>query len=205
VDFNVETNKQINHLSSELGMWLWNIAVSDAPIDTGNLRKAITMTKNGAKSKQYVYNALNAVYLHYLEEGLGPIKKHKGFISEKTVGDFIQEIIYYVKTGKTGLITTPPVATLQMSKNGKMFYEKKIANSLGWSGNQLSADDRKKLSQIRYRYVANSNKASISGEKPTSRYLYKRSQNRKTNVFWLDEVGYQEKNSSMALALINRK
>lgn len=201
MDFNIQTNNNITTMSPALGMWLWNIAVSNAPMDTGNLRRAITMNKNSDTKKQYVYNALNAVYLHYLEEGMGPVKKHKGFISNKTVGDFIQELIYYFKTGKTGMITTPPVATLTISKHGPMFYEKKIANSLGWSDRTLTADDRQKLSQIRYRALSNSNQSRVNGQKPTSRYLYRKGLNQRTNMWFMDLPNYEEKNSLMAVAL----
>lgn len=204
MDFNIETDGKTTTMSSELGMWLWNLAVSNAPIDTGNLRRAITMTKNSGTKKQYVYNALNAVYLHYLEEGMGPVKKHKGYISQKTMGDFIQELIYYFKTGKTGMITTPPVATLTTSKWGPMFYERKMAQALGWSDKQITADDRRKLSQIRYRGLAQSNKSKIYGEKPTSRYLYNKNRNQHTNMWYMDTQNYMEKNTT-ALQAFNKK
>ena len=205
MDFNITTDGKVTTLSPELGMWLWNVAVSNAPIDTGNLRRAITMTKNSPTKKQYVYNALNAVYLHYLEEGMGPVKKHKGFISQKTMGDFIQELISYFKTGKTGMITTPPVATLTVSKHGHMFYERKMARALGWSDKQITADDRRKLSQIRYRGLAQSNKSKIYGEKPTSRYLYKKGMNQHTDMWFMDIPNYMEKNTTALQAFNNKK
>jgi hypothetical protein len=204
MNFNVSTEKDINTLSPQLGMWLWNIAVSNSPIDTGNLRRAITMNTNSLTKKKYVYNAFNAIYLHYLEEGMGPVKKHKGFISEKTVGDFIQELIYYFKTGKTGMVTTPPVATLSMSKNGPMFHERKISKFLDWSSKELSADDRQKLSQLRYRALNNSNRERISGRKPTSRYLYKKGMNQKADNWFIDMPIYEERNQTMTQALRKR-
>jgi len=74
MDFNIKTDKEINSLDSQLGYWLWNIAVSLAPYDTGNLRRAITMNKNSQTRIRIVYNAFNAIYLHYLEMGDGPVK-----------------------------------------------------------------------------------------------------------------------------------
>jgi len=205
MEFYVDTKFNVKTLSPTLGMSLWNIAVANAPMDTGNLRRAITMNRNGEKHKTYTYNALNAVYLHYLEEGMGPVKKHKGFISQMTMGDMIQEIIYYFKTGgKVLASTTPPSVTLSESKQGLMFYEKKLAKALQWSDSSLTADDRRKLSQIRYRGLVGSNATRISGEKISTKYSYKRSKNQKTDVFFMDTPIYEEKNT-LALQLMNRR
>ena len=72
MDFYIETDGNVTTMTPELGNWLWHIAIAYAPYDTGNLRRAITMSKNSPLRKQYIYNALNAIYLHYLEEGMGP-------------------------------------------------------------------------------------------------------------------------------------
>ena len=87
------------------------------------------------------------------------------------------------------------------ARRGKGFYEKKIANSLGWSNNQLSADDRQKLSQIRYRALANSNQSRVGGAKPTSRYIYRKGLNQHSNMWFMDTPNYEEKNALFAIAL----
>lgn len=181
MDFNINTSGKVTSMTPELGNWLWHIAIAYAPYDTGNLRRAITMNKNSSTRKQYIYNALNAIYLHYLEKGMGPVKKHKGFISNLTVGNMIQELIAYFKTGKTGILTFPPSATLTVSKQGPMFYERKMINALGWSKTQLTADDRKKLSQMRYHSLVTSKQARAVGKQQGSRYLYSRSLNQRAN------------------------
>ena len=150
MDFNVITALNIDGLPLELGFVLWNRAIDCAPYDTGNLRRSILMTKNSSTKKQYVYNAMNALYLDYLEKGQGPIKKHKGYISEKTVGVFIAEIIYYLKTGRTSTVATIPQITLKTSKQGPMFYEKRIMKKFDVAWQKLTADDRQKMSRFKY-------------------------------------------------------
>jgi len=190
MDLKITTDLDIDVLSSELGFWLWNIAVSLAPIDTGNLRRAITMNSNTDTRKLFVYNAFNAIYLHYLEEGMGSVKKYKDFIKRDTMQAFIQEVIYYFKTGKAGLITGKPVASLNISKNGAMFYEKKIMRALNMNQKQITADDRMMLSQLRYRGLVGSNKERIGGMKPVQRYLYRKKQNLSTEYFFVDTKDY---------------
>lgn len=150
MQFNIEGQTLITSLSPELGYLLWNRAIDCASYDTGNLRRSIVMSKNGGSQKQYVYNAMNALYLHYLEEGMGPIKKHKGYISEKTMAIFITEIIYYLKTGKTSEVATIPLITLNKSKNGPMFHEKRIMGKFDVAWQTLTADDRRKMSRFKY-------------------------------------------------------
>jgi hypothetical protein len=194
MDFNIKTDKEINSLDSQLGYWLWNIAVSLAPYDTGNLRRAITMNKNSQTRIRIVYNAFNAIYLHYLEMGDGPVKKHKGYISELTVPAFIQEIIKYLKTGNASSIISlgKPMATLRESETGTMFYERKILKSLGREGTDITADDRRKLSQIRFRGLHDSNMQRAGGKAGNVRRLYRMRQNRLINEFYVDPQGYED-------------
>ena len=152
MDFHIETDQEITKLSSGLGYWLWNLAVVLAPVDTGNLRRSIVMSANSDNHKRYVYNTMNAFYLDYLERGIGPIKKYQGFIEFRTVGRFVEEVIHYCVTGKTGLLTGKPMATLQISSNGPMFHEKDILKNLKVDLNEIeiTADDRKYMSRIKY-------------------------------------------------------
>ncbi len=177
MDFHVDTDLQIEVLNSALGYWLWNLAVVLAPYDTGNLRRSITMSANSDTHKKYVYNTMNAMYLDYLERGIGPIKKHMCFIEHKTVGRFVEEIIDYFKVGKNISLGKPTV-TLQISKQGAMFYEKKILHRMGLDDMELdvTADDRKYMSRFefgtkhRMKYEKNNVRGS---ERARVRRLYK--------------------------------
>lgn len=194
MDLNITTDQEISSLDSQLGFWLWNIAVSLAPYDTGNLRRAITMNKNSQTRIRIVYNAFNAIYLHYLEMGKGPVKKHKGYISELTVPAFIQEIIKYLKTGKASSIISlgKPMATLRESGTGAMFYEKKILKALGQKGTDITADDRRKLSQIRFRGLHGSNVQRAGGKAGKVRRLYRMRKNRLIDEFYVDPEDYED-------------
>lgn len=148
--FYVETELDIEILSYELGISLWNIAVSIAPYDTGNLRRSITLNRNSDTVKTYYYNAFNAMYLHYLEKGQGPVKKYKGFIENETVAAFIEEIIYYFKTNEISTTSIIPKIALKKTRTSAQFYEKAIMKKMGVKGDTITADDRRKMSRIRY-------------------------------------------------------
>lgn len=192
MDFNITTDVEIKELSNGLGYWLWNIAVSLAPYDTGNLRSAITLNANSSTRKKYVYNALNAHYLHYLEMGEGPITKHTGFISERTVSSFLMEIIAYIKTGKEPLITSKPMVVLRESRHGAMFNERKILKRLKMNTDFLTGDDRKKLSQITFRSLMNSNQERIGGKLADISRTYKKSINKRIDMWFMDEKNIEK-------------
>ena len=144
------TELDINEMNTALGYWLWNMAVIIAPYDTGNLRRAISMRANSTTQKSIIYSYFNALYIKYLEAGQGPVKKYKGFISETTVGAFIQEIMAYFMTGKTGKLTSQPKINLKKTETSAMFYEKTLMKRLKVSGSMLTADDRRYLSRFRF-------------------------------------------------------
>lgn len=192
MNITVNTDKNITSLTPQLGLRLWNIAVMFAPYDTGNLRRAITMNTNSATRKKIVYNALNAQYLHYLEMGEGSVKKHTGFISQTTVNSFILSIIsYFMNGGDDGVIFGKPVVTLRESRNGAMFSEKKILKSLDLGLESLTGDDRRKLSQIRYRGLMDSNLTRSGGQSVKLKRQYKMSQNKKIDMWYMDKEGYE--------------
>jgi len=190
VEFYVQTDQDITYLPASLGYWLWNVAVLLAPEDTGNLKRSITMNRNSDKTKLITYNVFNAVYLHYLEEGMGSVKKYKDFIKTQTVGQFIVEIIDYIKTGKTKGFGTKPLVTLSISSNGAMFYERRMLKQLDGSKKNLTADDRKTLSQLRYNGLKNTYQQGISGKTPSIKRLYKTSENLQTNMRFFDPKSY---------------
>ncbi len=151
MEFYVTTEYDLQYLSYDLGKSFWNIAVGLAPYDTGNLRRSITLNKNSATWKHIYYNAFNAMYLHYLEMGQGPVKKYKDFIGGNTVGAIIEELIYYIKSG--GQITqssNTPKITLKKTETSAQFYEKAIMRKMKVAGDTITADDRRKMSRIRY-------------------------------------------------------
>lgn len=190
--FNITSDKNVTKFDKDLGYMLWNIAVSLAPYDTGNLRRAISMNINTDKKKKIVYNALNAYYLHYLEMGEGSIKKHTGFISERTVGAFIIELIDYFKNGTKNIIFMgKPTAVLRESRHGAMFAERKILKSLNFSTDSLTGDDRRKISQIRFRGLAQSNQERAGGKQPNVKRMYRKSINKKTDMWFMDREGYE--------------
>jgi len=172
MDINITTDKNMNGFSKGLAMWLWNISVAVAPYDTGNLRRAITLNTASQNKIKVSYNIYDAIYLHYLEEGMGSVKKHKGFIGDVTVGAFIRELVYYAKTQKEPLITSRPMTSLRVSENSPMFYERRILNAIGlkWA-KTVTADDRMKLSNLRYMSLKNTGRQTIRGLRTDTRKL----------------------------------
>ena len=180
MDFYIETDEEITRLSEGLGYKLWNMAVALAPYDTGNLRRSIVMSANSPTHKRYVYNVMNALYLDYLERGVGNIKKYQGFIENLTVGSMVEEIIHYCLTNESYIHTGKPTVTLQVSSNGAMFHEKRIAHKMGLDDVELdiTADDRKYMSRIKYgtRKRLKYEKDNVRGsERVKVRRLYKMS------------------------------
>lgn len=189
MDWRITTDVDIEKLSPDLAMWLWNIAVAIAPYDTGNLRRAITLNKASDTKITIKYNAFNALYLHYLEEGMGSVKKHTGFISDDTVMAFVSELIMYFRTGKPGLLVNKPVTTLRLSSNTPMYHERKILSKLGYSvSDPVTADERREMSQIKYRKLTDSNRVGVGGKKTFVRRLYRRSMNRQIDASLLDDI-----------------
>lgn len=189
MEWMITTDKSVDKFSKDLAMWLWNVAVVIAPYDTGNLRRAITLNKASDNKMAIQYNAFNALYLHYLEEGMGSVKKHKGFISEDTMMAFVSELIAYFKTGKPGLLVNKPMTTLRVSGNTPMYHERKILHKLGFDTSMpVTADERKLMSQIKFRKMNQSNRMRIGGKKTYVRRLYRMSQNRQIDAAMLDDI-----------------
>lgn len=171
---------------------IWSVSVYNAPRDTGNLQRNISMIASTEKRISILYNAFNAPYLHYLEEGLGPIKKHKGYIEDLTMIDVFSLLILYYKRGLGGVYTRPNVV-LGTSKYGAMFSEKKLLKDMGQSLNTtLSADERMSLGRIYSRSKIGSNqKTSRRGMQvniPHKRY--KNVSNRTFDLFYTSQDLY---------------
>lgn len=160
-----EIYEEVKNLDSSLGMWFWNIAVMIAPYDTGNLRSSITLATNTSKLITIKYNLSKANYAKFLEMGLGPVKKHKGYISVTTRLSIVEQLISYLKTGRKPLFTGTPYVTLRSSEN--VFpREKSFLRKANMGVNIIDAKARGTISKIReaqYRKVNNLKKQRMTG------------------------------------------
>lgn len=187
----VNTSLDYNGLTSNLGFWLWNALLVEIPMDTGNLRASFKMRNNSQTMISYFFDDAEAYYVDYLEEGIGFVTKHKDFIKRDMVLVALQELVYFIKTGKTGLITTKPTVVLRHSQYASPIgYEKKILKYHNQNVKHLTGDDRKNLSRIMYRSVEDKNVVSFSGRRPRTLRQYKRIENSQFDYFYIDEKDY---------------
>lgn len=152
MDFYIElTDEQfelVKSLDTSLGMWFWNMAVMIAPYDTGNLRKAITLNSNTSKQITIRYNTMQANYIKFLEEGIGPVKKHKGFIGVTTRLSITEELISYLKTARKPMFTSIPFIATRSS--GKVFSrEKTFLRQADMHTKSITQNARNKIAGIR--------------------------------------------------------
>ena len=144
-------------LSSSFGYYAHNVAVMCAPYDTGNLRRAISLAQNTPKAIRIQYNHMIANYIYFLEEGIGPVTKHKGFISNVTAGAITEQLIGWVLTGKDPMFTPQPVVVLRTSKyrpfnvksNITGLSERDVLRQADMYSNAISASARKEVSKVR--------------------------------------------------------
>jgi len=143
-----EQFEKVKNLDTSLGMWFWNMAVMISPYDTGNARRAITLNSNTSKKINIRYNLMQANYIKFLEEGIGPVKKYKGYIGVRTRISMVEELIFYLKTGQLPLFTATPFVLLRSSKN--VFHgEQAFLNQANMHTNAITAKARNKISKIR--------------------------------------------------------
>lgn len=184
----VYTDVPFKGLTSDLGFWLWNVLMVMIPYDTGNLRSSFKMKNNSTRKISFIFDDAEAYYVEYLEEGIGFVKKYKDFIKRDMYGTMISEVIYYIKTGKTGIITSKPNVKMRESHySNPIGYENKILKYHGQHAKSITADDRKNLSRIMYRSMEDKNILSMSGKKPNMLRNYKRSQNLNLQYFHIGE------------------
>ena len=113
------------------------------------------------------YNTMQANYIKFLEEGIGPVKKHKKFIELKTRLAMVEQLIIWLKSGKVGTFTRTPYVHLRESKK-PFFTEKAILFTANMRTNLITANERRKISQIRetsFRIANNQKLSSFRGEK----------------------------------------
>lgn len=154
MDINVyltyEQLEKVKNLDSRLGYQLWQIADMIAPYDTGNLRSAITLARNSVSQIRLQYNLLTANYIEFLERGVGPVKKYKGFIEKDTTSAIIEAVVMYLSSGGSNLpaLTIRPIIYKRL---GTPFgAEKKFLSKTDqFNRKVITFEQRRKISQIR--------------------------------------------------------
>lgn len=168
-----EQFEKVKNLDTSLGMWFWNMAVMIAPYDTGNSRRAITLNANTSKKINIRYNLTQANYIKFLEEGVGPVKKYKGYIGTRTRMALVEELIFYLKTGQTPMFTTAPFVLLRSSRN--VFHqERKYLRQADMHTSSITARARNQISKIReitYRKERGIATSSFAGLKATTEIM----------------------------------
>ena len=140
----------MGHLGS-INNSLWNVAVSNAPYKTGNLRLNIKKTNNGPNKVTYIYDDFEAAYVNFLEEGIGRNKRHVGFIEFRTVFSMVSELRSFFMTGQANFTEIPSIVPRTDRVRN---YERKMMKSLGLSvDSRINASERATLS-----YAFNSQK-----------------------------------------------
>lgn len=159
-------NRAVN-FGTVFGHLMINIGVMLAPMDTGNLRRSITLTKNNERRKQIRYNTMSANYLRFLENGDGPVKKHKGFISVDTTTSIVEGISNIILTGNYPFLSFSP--NVELKDTGNIFSkERQILRSNEIKTDRINANIRRRISQLReseYRNKIGMNKFGTSGKK----------------------------------------
>ena len=137
---------------SALGYWFWNIAVLIAPIDTGNLRSAITLKANKERKIRISYNEFIANYVQFLEEGQGPVKKYQDFIKKDTTEVIAEQLVSWIITGRRPLYArqgVKPIVNLRNSKYKPFSMEKTLLKQANMNANVINAITRMQISKIR--------------------------------------------------------
>jgi hypothetical protein len=127
---------------------LWNVAIQNAPYRTGNLRAQIKRIVNTQDEITLFYNSSLAIYLHFLEIGAGRVKRHKGFIENKTVPEIVYETIGFIQDPTNLSYSGIPSITLRtdMARG----YERKMLRSVGLDPNiRVNAFERATMSLVR--------------------------------------------------------
>ena len=143
---------------SSLGNYFHNIAVLSAPYDTGNLRMSISLAKNTPRHIKIKYNTTQANYIKFLEEGIGPVKKHKGFISVLTAGAIAEQLMSWIVNGKNpDVAISPQIVEMRVSKykpfaiNSKStgLNEQGLLRQAMMNDEIITAQARREISKVR--------------------------------------------------------
>lgn len=147
---------------TSVGSYVHNVAVQIMAYDTGNARSAISNRIDTPRHIQIHYNLLKANYIKFLDEGVGPVKKHKGIVSVLTVGAIAEELVGWIITGKRFPFTPIPVVALRQSKYRPFsakssvtgLSEKDVLRQANMNTNAISSQARSEVSKFReYTYL----------------------------------------------------
>ena len=161
-----------NGFPASLGYYAQNIAVQIMAYDTGNARSAISLQNSTSRRFSIDYNLLKANYIKFLDDGVGPVKKHKGIVSVLTVGAIGEEIIGWVLSGKRPPFTSIPVVALRQSKYRPFgakssvtgLSEKDVLAQSQMFTDVISPQARREVSKVReYTYLR------LAGGKPSNK------------------------------------
>lgn len=155
-----------NGFDSSYGYHLWNVAVMVAPYDTGNLRRSIKLTSNSAKTIKISYDLAQANYAKFLEEGLGPVKKYKGFISKATYFLIYDQLVGLISSRENmPIYSLRPIVALKTSKHQPFSWERRFLKGADVNSSRVDATNRQTISKIRdLNYIS-----SMGGKKLTSK------------------------------------
>ncbi len=138
--------------SKALGYWFWNIGVMGTPMDTGNARRSVVLAKNTSRHIRILWDLFMANYVEFLEKGVGPVKKYKGFISNDINGAILEETVSWLLTGKEPMFTVHsprPFVSLQPSKHQPFSMERVFLRQANMNANRITANARMQISKIR--------------------------------------------------------
>lgn len=138
--------------SRALGYWFWNISVLGTPMDTGNARSNVFLKKNTARHISVEWDLFMANYVEFLEKGVGPVKKYKGFISVDIYGAIMEQTMAWILTGKEPYYATrglKPFVALTVSKHKPFSMERVFLRQADMNANKISARARMEISKIR--------------------------------------------------------
>lgn len=134
------------------GYWSWNIAVMGTPLDTGNARSNVFLRTNQPRHISIIWDLFMANYVQFLEEGRGPVKKYKGFISVDILGAMMEQSIAWILTGKEPYYATrelTPFVALGVSKHKPFSMERVFLKQADMNMNNITAKARGEISKIR--------------------------------------------------------
>lgn len=159
--FGIANTNELKDFPQSLAFQLWNIAVAGTPMDTGNARANTKLLVSNEKTIAIGWDTFNANYVDFLERGVGPVKKYKGFISVGVFNDFIQAITEWAYFGKViGSWSTPVVFTSVSTR--PFVAERGFLSKAGFSTRKINAIQRERISQARQMYGLNIDRGQLN-------------------------------------------
>ncbi|NCU31215.1 hypothetical protein EOM57_05465 [Candidatus Saccharibacteria bacterium] len=138
--------------SKALGYWLWDTGFMGTPMDTGNARRNVVLRDNKPRHIRVEWDLFNANYVRFLEEGRGPVKKYKGFISVDIRGAMMEQVMSWLLTGEEPYYARrgiTPFVALGVSKNKPFSMERSLLRQADMNANKITAKARQEVSRIR--------------------------------------------------------